>query len=186
MTRLFFIGLWCHADKDGILEEDAEKLKLQILPYDKIGAEECLADLHPDFILRYKVGGKRYVFIKNFQKHQRPHPKEAKSELPPPFSTEAVTLHGKPLNYISSREITPSREGKGREGVFVSGNGKGSGEGKNKPDGVHPAGFSETATTTAPTLKAIPSGRMADRVTQEKAVREREKLAKWAKENGVK
>ena len=97
IVRLFFQGLWCHADKEGRLEEDQERLKIQIIPYDKVSVESCLKALEGDQIIRYQVGEKRYIFIKNFTKHQNPHPKEAKSTIPSHLSSEAVKLHGEPL-----------------------------------------------------------------------------------------
>lgn len=88
-TRLFFQGLWIHADREGRLEEDQERLKVQILPYDKIEVEELLKDLQGEFITRYEASGKRFIQINNFKRHQHPHPKEPDSEIPSP-STEAV------------------------------------------------------------------------------------------------
>ena len=119
LVRLFFIGLWCLADKEGRLEEDPDRLKLQVLPYDKISVENCLAALHPDFIIRYQLGHKRYIQIKNFVKHQHPHPNETSFNIPSHLSTEAVELHCKPCNSTATQV-----------GVVVSnGNGNGNGNG---------------------------------------------------------
>jgi hypothetical protein len=40
--RLFYQGLWCHADKEGRLEDRPAQLKVQIMPYDNINANEYL------------------------------------------------------------------------------------------------------------------------------------------------
>lgn len=142
ITRLFFIGLWCYADCEGRLEEDQERLKLLIVPYDKIKILDLLNDLQPDFILRYQVAEKTYIFIKNFKKHQRPHPKEAKSDIPSHLSSVAIKLNCKQLNYV--------QEGKGKEGVLGKEGkeeGKGSGEGKGQT--TAPASFTPSGLAVA-------------------------------------
>lgn len=118
LVRLFFQGLWCLADREGRLEEDLDKIKIQIIPYDKMTAEKCLSDLHPEFINRYEVGQKRYIQVKNFKKHQHPHPKEPESQFPSPSSSKAVERNGEPWKETASQETNSKlREGKGREGV---------------------------------------------------------------------
>lgn len=114
IVRLFFAGLWVYADKEGRLEEDQDLLKLHLIPYDKQTVETCLLGLIPDQIIRYEVLGKRFIQIRHFKKHQRPHPKESESQIPPP-STEAIELNGKKLNLTAG---TSGREGeqKGKEG----------------------------------------------------------------------
>ena len=81
-TRLFFIGLWNQADRRGRLEDRPSKLKAQILPYEKADADALLASLQPKFLVRYEVEGRKYIFIKAFEKHQRPHHTEVESCIP--------------------------------------------------------------------------------------------------------
>jgi len=137
LVRIFFQGLWVHADREGRLEEDQDRLKVQILPYDKVNVESMLKDLEPEFIIRYErdqngnvitsrdmsrqeiSGNKRYIQIKNFLKHQRPHPHEGKSEIPP----------------ITDDEIT-SRDMSLQVVTFNSGIGKGMGIGMGKGMGI--------------------------------------------------
>jgi hypothetical protein len=45
LTRLFFQGIWCEADRRGILEDRPKRLKADILPYDDADPEQMLADL---------------------------------------------------------------------------------------------------------------------------------------------
>ena len=82
LTRLLFIGLWCIADRDGYLEDKPNKIKAEILPYDNCNVDNMLDELNGEFITRYSFEGKRYIFIKNFSKHQNPHMKEKASEIP--------------------------------------------------------------------------------------------------------
>jgi len=84
LYRLLFIGLWCHADRRGVLEYRPRQLKTQILPYDECNVEEGLWELHKlGFIVIYQVDTQWLIWIPKFTKHQHPHPDEECSELPP-------------------------------------------------------------------------------------------------------
>lgn len=95
-ARLFFIGLWCHADREGRLEDKPKQLAARIIPYDHergVDGEVLLSELSPKFITRYEVGGQKLLQIRNFARHQLPHYKEAASTLPPPSEKDTVKLH---------------------------------------------------------------------------------------------
>lgn len=98
-ARLFFIGLWLHADREGILEDDIRRLKAKIFPYDDVDCEALAVELHgKDMIRRYPAVEKHgWIWIRNFLKHQRPHPKEPPS-LNPKLDFEAGKLHGKDVS----------------------------------------------------------------------------------------
>jgi len=82
-ARVVFQGLWCHADREGRLEDRPTRLKVEILPYDKIDMGAMLARLEEaGFIVRYEAENRRIIQIVNFTKHQRPHPNETASVLP--------------------------------------------------------------------------------------------------------
>jgi hypothetical protein len=92
-ARLLFIGLWCVADREGRLEDRPRRLKAELFPYDDIDLDPLLWKLAElGFIVRYEAQGKRYIQIANFTKHQRLHPNEAPSEIPPP--PEPALLEG--------------------------------------------------------------------------------------------
>ena len=82
LTRLLFIGLWCIADRDGYLEDKPKKIKAEVLPYDNCDIDKMLNELNGNFIKRYSVNEKKYIYIKNFAKHQNPHIKEKPSDIP--------------------------------------------------------------------------------------------------------
>ena len=109
-ARLAFIAMWLQADRAGRLIEDLRRLKARIFPYDPVDMEAIAAELHrKDMIKRYQAqepNGRRtysYIWIRNFAKHQRPHPKEPES-LIPAFTAEAEKKHGEPF---FSTEGTP-------------------------------------------------------------------------------
>ena len=83
--RLLFIGLWGLADREGRLEDRPKKIKAEIFPYDDVAVDSFLSELAKrNFILRYAVGGERYIQIIHFDIHQNPHPRETPSNIPAP------------------------------------------------------------------------------------------------------
>jgi hypothetical protein len=101
LCRLFYIGLWDHADSKGRLEDRPLRLKTVILPYDDCDVEEFLDALskpkkysstHDSFIKRY-VGpdGRNYIQILAFNKHQyitKKERRQEKSTMPAPCSDD--------------------------------------------------------------------------------------------------
>lgn len=84
-VRLLFIGLWTIADRAGRLLDRPKKIKMELFPADSVEVDEALAQLAEyGFITRYEVDGKRFIQVENWDKHQNPHIKEAKSIIPPP------------------------------------------------------------------------------------------------------
>jgi hypothetical protein len=128
-ARILFEGLWVIADKAGRLSDRPQRIKPQILPYDDVDIDALLAQLADrNFIIRYEVEGRRYIQIRNFLRHQKPHPKEPESIIPSP---DAVEKNDQPWKKIESREEEDCTEtitdtSSRRNG---SGNGSGSGNG---------------------------------------------------------
>ena len=84
-ARLFFIGLWLYADREGFVEDDVRRLKALLFPYDQeVDCEALAVELHgKDMIRRYPAVEKHgWIWVKNFLRHQSPHPKEAASLAP--------------------------------------------------------------------------------------------------------
>jgi len=141
-ARLFFQGLWCHADADGRLLDRPRRLLSDILPFDRdLDGEVILSELaaNPGLIVRYVAeDGRRCIQITNFARHQRPHPKEPRLGLPPP-NTHSVG---------QSREqngLVLVEPGKGsyepvRSGIWDLGSGLGSGGGSGSGSPTPPVG----------------------------------------------
>jgi len=87
-----FPGLWMLADRDGRLEDRPLRIKAQIFPYDNVDVEALLGELAsareitgaPAFIVRYEVGGNRFIQVLHFASHQNPHKNEKSNNFPPP------------------------------------------------------------------------------------------------------
>lgn len=97
LAALLFVGLWTIADREGRLDGDERRLKALVFPYRVVDTEALLVELEAkDMIRRYDdVSGRPFLWIRNFTKHQRPHPKEPESVIPPCPDT-AMKKRGKP------------------------------------------------------------------------------------------
>jgi len=113
-ARLAFIGLWCHADRDGRLVCRARDLKLSLFPDQPIDFSKMLSLMSDAKLIQlYTIDGEAYIQIVNFNKHQIPHVKEKASTLPAPGEHSASTVRA-PV------EPLWSGKGKGREGNGVT------------------------------------------------------------------
>jgi hypothetical protein len=85
LARLLFAGLWVIADREGRLEDRPERIRRELLGYDDdANAHELLAALlKAGFIHRYTVNGVKFIQVCAWSKHQHPHRKEVKSDIPP-------------------------------------------------------------------------------------------------------
>lgn len=93
LARLLFAGLWCIADRAGRLEDRPKRIKAETLPHDNCDADGLLEQLAvAGFILRYQVGGARFIQVLNFDKHQNPHVKESPSSIPSPDLHQTSTV----------------------------------------------------------------------------------------------
>lgn len=111
LSRLLFQGLWCHADREGRLEDRPRKIKAEILPYDDCDIEELLQQLSSrGFIVRYQTDSGSYIQVVNFGKHQNPHMKEPASTIPAPcLSGENTGISGTgPADSLNLIPDTPS------------------------------------------------------------------------------
>lgn len=100
-VRLMFAGLPLMCDSEGRAEDRPRYIKAELFPYDDVDVDAGLTQLAArGFLVRYEVDGVKCLWIPTFTKHQRPHPHEPKSVLPPCTSdvitstTNAVTSNG--------------------------------------------------------------------------------------------
>lgn len=138
-ARLTFIGLWTTVDDDGRAVDDSRLVKAAVWPLDDRTVVDVASDLdelamveRPDgargLIIRYEIGGRRYLCIRNWREHQRID-KPTKSKLPAPPDTAPEGPEGKGGSALAeasgsvpgvlaedSRGERKGREGKGEEG----------------------------------------------------------------------
>jgi len=89
-ARLFFMGMWKEADREGRLEDRPRQLKAQIFPFeDDLTAIDIVRLIDQlvagRFVFRYQApDGRPLLWIRTFKKHQHFHVDEKDSVLPPP------------------------------------------------------------------------------------------------------
>ncbi len=85
--RLLFIGLWCMADREGLLKNQPRRIAAEIFPYDSMTEKkikENLYSLDKNNLIEYGVdkdGLIAFICITNFNEYQSPHPGEKQSKL---------------------------------------------------------------------------------------------------------
>lgn len=88
-------GLWTLADREGRLEDRPRYIKAHVFPYREVDVEPLLAELFKvRRIIRYEVGGVRYIEVTNWARDQRPHVREAPSTIPGSAHAQPRQCHG--------------------------------------------------------------------------------------------
>jgi len=106
-----WVGLICHADREGRFKWRPRTLKSGVLPYWEGDFAEVLTALEKSgFIQRYEVEGTLLGCIPTFSEHQRVNTREAKSDLPAPppgheRASENASLapDGAPTTHVHAR-----------------------------------------------------------------------------------
>ena len=116
LARLFYVSLWCEADREGRLEWKPGTLKLRYLPGDACSVEELAAELvERKLIVLYSVGGKQYAQIPSFTRHQVINNRESPSALPEPSDASVtreprVKAEGKEGRKGTTRRVDEAKE----------------------------------------------------------------------------
>ena len=114
LARLFYVALWCEADRDGRLEWKPRTFKLRYLPADACNVEELAKELTDrGLIVVYTVDERNYAEIPTFMEHQVINNRESTSTIPPRVTHASRTRAPRVTHACTTRES--GREGKGRE-----------------------------------------------------------------------
>lgn len=109
LARLFYVSLWCEADREGRMDWKLGTLKMRYFPGDNCDMQ-CLANelIDGGLVIVYEVDGKQYAEIPSFKTHQIINNRESDSTRPPrvKHASKRVKAEGK-----------EGREGKGKEGA---------------------------------------------------------------------
>lgn len=106
LSRVFYIALWCEADREGRLSWRPRTLKMRYLPGDDCDVDTVAQELiDGGQIILYEVDGAMFAEIPSFKKHQVINNRESESTLPAR------------VEHASARVKAEGRkEGKGKEG----------------------------------------------------------------------
>ena len=91
--RLAFTGLFTCCDREGRFKWRAGRLKLDVLPYDKVDMAAVLDQLaYYGFIKKYEHQGQWYGYIPTWSKHQKINNRETASDIPAPSIPTTTTI----------------------------------------------------------------------------------------------
>lgn len=116
-ARLFFAGLWCVADKNGVIENRPKRLRGEIFPHDfNIQVEALIAQLEKvGLVITYESAGIPLIFISGWEQHANPHWKEPsrfplpeKAQTSPDKSGQVQTSPGHIVNENQPCALNPS------------------------------------------------------------------------------
>lgn len=114
LARLFYVSLWCEADREGRLEWKPKTLKLRYLPGDECDVEQLAGELTgAGLVVLYEVHDKQYAEIPSFTKHQVINNRESPSALPPRATDASGTRE--PRVKAEGKEGRKGREGDSAE-----------------------------------------------------------------------
>lgn len=84
LARLFYVSMWCEADREGRLSWNTKTFKIRYFPADDCDieaiAQECI---DAELIDLYEINGKKFAEIPSFKTHQVINNRESDSVLPP-------------------------------------------------------------------------------------------------------
>lgn len=83
LARVFYIALWCEADREGRLDWKPGTLKMRYLPGDDCSIDALASELTASgLIVLYEVDGRLYAEIPSFKRHQVINNRESNSTRP--------------------------------------------------------------------------------------------------------
>jgi hypothetical protein len=119
-ARLFYVGLFCQFDRNGITVDDVKLLKREIFPYDDDITLKDIAKLIDELegnkrVFRFSCDNKAYLFCPSLPRHQRFH-RDEKSKHPESVIAAALdtckqvgssllTRFGEPANSTENGEL---------------------------------------------------------------------------------
>lgn len=119
LARLFYIALWCEADREGRLKWKPMTFQLRYFPK---RTDEEIAAVGAELLERGHVVlyGDGLAWLPKFLHHQHINPREAKSNLPqPPVDSVDNSRVSDASARVSDTQVgREGKEGKGREGAL--------------------------------------------------------------------
>jgi hypothetical protein len=104
-ARLFYIGLWSHADEHSRMLGDPRLLKSEVFPYDEDLDVPAIVRLLAELIdsgrvVPYEIDGEPYLLLPKLAAHQRLEPVKVPSRLPVPPPMGEMTLFDDDLSAL--------------------------------------------------------------------------------------
>lgn len=113
LARLFYVSLWCEADREGRFEWKPRTLKMRYLPADDCDISAlCQELIDGGMVVLYEADGRTYAHIPGFTRHQVINNREQESDIPEPPKPSSDRVRDASLTRESGRK--EGKEGKER------------------------------------------------------------------------
>lgn len=111
LARLFYVSLWCEADREGRLSWKTKTLKMRYFPADDCDIDELAGELLDAGLIEiYEDEGKQYAFIPSFEKHQIINNRESASVLPGPKMSKKGNSTSSCANPTREKDASGTRD----------------------------------------------------------------------------
>ena len=111
LARLFYVSLWCEADREGRLGWNVKTFKMRYLPADDCDIQSLSNELiEANLIFLYEVDGKEYAEIPSFKNHQVINNRESESVIPSRVKVACKRVPAEGRKEGKERKESTSRE----------------------------------------------------------------------------
>lgn len=111
LARLFYVSLWCEADREGRLGWNIKTFKMRYLPADDCDIQSLSNELiDANLIILYEVDGKEYAEIPSFKNHQVINNRESESVIPSRVKVACKRVQAEGRKEGKERKEPASRE----------------------------------------------------------------------------
>ena len=111
LARLFYVSLWCEADREGRLGWNVKTFKMRYLPADDCDIESLSNELiEANLIILYEADGKEYAEIPSFKNHQVINNRESESIIPARVKVACKRVQAEGRKEGKERKEPSSRE----------------------------------------------------------------------------
>ena len=117
MARLFYISLWCEADREGRMQWKPRTFKMRYFPADNCDIDALAREIIASGLV--VLYGDGLAYIPTFHKHQHINPREAASSIKSIVETDACPTRDDASVTVNDAQVgREGRERKGKEGVY--------------------------------------------------------------------
>lgn len=118
LARLFYISLWCEADREGRLSWNRKTLRFRYFPSETEKSFNAAVDelIASELVNLYKVDSREYCEIPSFLDHQSINNRESESKIPPKDDDSETFCDASVTRESGVQGERKGKEGKGREG----------------------------------------------------------------------
>lgn len=123
LARIFYVSLWCEADREGRLNWNTKTFKIRYFPADDCDIDTLAGELiSAGLVETYEADGRKYAEIPCFKNHQVINNRESESVIPARVKVASARVQGEGRKEGKGREVASKRETSIPENFSISEN----------------------------------------------------------------